>query len=197
MKKGKLTKEMIVQKAAPIFNSRGYFGASIADVMDATGLEKGGIYNHFRSKDELALASFDHILEVNGTRIRTAVECQVTASEKLVAFVDAFADLVTNPSIAGGCPLLNCAVESDDAHPLLRRKVRAAMKKLLLFVESIVEAGVSSGEFRSEIHSSSASAFIVASIEGGMMLSKLYDEPLRMRSVTENLKQFIANFKKS
>lgn len=196
MKKGKLTREMIVQKAAPIFNSRGYFGASISDVMEATGLEKGGIYNHFASKDELALAAFDHIMTINGTRVREAVEAQVSASDKLYAFLEAFAELVTNPSVPGGCPLMNCAVDSDDAHPVLRRKVRAAMKRLLSWVESMVQAGVDCGEFNFDIDPASAAVFIVASIEGGMMLSKLYEEPMRMHAVTRNLKVYVSNCKR-
>ena len=53
--KGSATKQRIVEAAAPVFNQRGYWGASMADLMAATGLEKGGIYNHFGSKEALAL----------------------------------------------------------------------------------------------------------------------------------------------
>ena len=45
--------------AAPVFNQRGYVGASMRDLVDVTGLEKGGIYNHFGSKEQLALEAYD------------------------------------------------------------------------------------------------------------------------------------------
>ena len=90
MKKGKLTREMILEKAAGLFNSRGYFGASISDVMEATGLEKGGIYNHFGSKDELALAAFDHVVAINSAKVLDAVKQQNGAVDKLIAIVDSF-----------------------------------------------------------------------------------------------------------
>ena len=54
MSKGQLTRQRIIAQAAPLFNQRGYEGCSINDVMAATGLEKGGIYRHFESKEELA-----------------------------------------------------------------------------------------------------------------------------------------------
>ena len=60
MSKAQQTKARIVRQAAELFNQKGYAGSSIADVMQATGLKKGGIYNHFKSKDELALAAFDY-----------------------------------------------------------------------------------------------------------------------------------------
>jgi len=46
----------IIEQAAALFNQQGYAGSSMSDLMRVTGLQKGGIYNHFRSKDELALA---------------------------------------------------------------------------------------------------------------------------------------------
>ena len=55
MSKAEKTKENIVKQAAALFNQKGYSGSSISDIMQATGLQKGGIYNHFNSKEELAL----------------------------------------------------------------------------------------------------------------------------------------------
>jgi len=45
--KGQETRQRIIAEAAAIFNQRGYEGCSIQAIMDATGLEKGGIYRHF------------------------------------------------------------------------------------------------------------------------------------------------------
>src|SRR3979411_3564223 len=60
MTKGEQTRRKIVEAAAPIFNKSGYEGSSLADLMEATGLKKGGIYRHFASKEELAAAVFDY-----------------------------------------------------------------------------------------------------------------------------------------
>jgi TetR/AcrR family transcriptional regulator, transcriptional repressor for nem operon len=54
MRKGEQTRQEIIRKAAPIFNQRGYDGAALSELMRATGLEKGGIYRHFKSKEQLA-----------------------------------------------------------------------------------------------------------------------------------------------
>src|ERR1700720_218337 len=58
--KGEQTRRDIVQKSAPLFNQKGYEGTSLSDLMEATGLQKGGIYRHFSSKEELATESFDY-----------------------------------------------------------------------------------------------------------------------------------------
>ena len=63
MTKGEQTRREIVQKAAPLFNQKGYEGTSLSDLMKATGLQKGGIYRHFSSKEELATEAFDYSWE--------------------------------------------------------------------------------------------------------------------------------------
>src|ERR1700738_1684582 len=64
VRKGEETRKEIIRKSAPIFNRKGYSGAALSDLMRATGLEKGGIYRHFESKEELAGDAFDHAWKV-------------------------------------------------------------------------------------------------------------------------------------
>ena len=54
------TRQRILEKAASLFNRKGFSGAALSDIMRETGLQKGGIYNHFASKEALALESFDY-----------------------------------------------------------------------------------------------------------------------------------------
>src|SRR3984885_6193510 len=58
MTKGESTRQWIIEQAAPLFNQRGFEGCSMQDVLEATGLEKGGVYRHFESKEELAAEVF-------------------------------------------------------------------------------------------------------------------------------------------
>jgi hypothetical protein len=67
---GEETRQEIIRKAAPIFNRKGYSDAALSDLMRATGLEKGGIYRHFESKQELAVDAFAHAW-------KTSAKCQV------------------------------------------------------------------------------------------------------------------------
>jgi AcrR family transcriptional regulator len=193
MGKGKVTREMILDKAARVFNVRGYFGASMADLMEATGLEKGGIYNHFKSKEDLALEAFDYAVRKAGTLVRAKIESVNTADEKLLALVDYFDSIVTDPPIPGGCPLMNSAIESDDTHPLMQERVQKAMAVLLGYVESIISNGIATGELRADLDAKTMANFIIASLEGGVMLSKLYNDNDRMHSVRSQMQNYIKN----
>ncbi len=63
MRKGEKTRENIILKSAELFNQKGYAGCSMNDIMEATGLQKGGIYRNFKNKDEIALEALDYAIE--------------------------------------------------------------------------------------------------------------------------------------
>jgi AcrR family transcriptional regulator len=86
VRKGEQTRQEIIRRAAPIFNQRGYDGAALSDLMRATGLEKGGIYRHFGSKQELAGDAFDYAWKLAmDTRFEGTgrFRIRLTASNKL------------------------------------------------------------------------------------------------------------------
>ncbi|MFA6249149.1 MAG: TetR/AcrR family transcriptional regulator, partial [Mucilaginibacter sp.] len=51
MSKGESTKQIIIERATPIFNKKGIFGTSMSDIMEAAKLSKGSLYVHFEDKD--------------------------------------------------------------------------------------------------------------------------------------------------
>src|SRR5580692_9272958 len=125
--KGEHTRQEIIRRAAPLFNQKGYEGTALSDLMQATGLEKGGIYRHFDSKQELAGEAFEHAWKL-------AMDARFEGVEKIPNAVDRLRQGLRNFQegrsglVPGGCPLLNTALESDDGNPELRRKARQALR---------------------------------------------------------------------
>ena len=191
--KGERTRERIIAAATPLFNERGYAGASMADLMQATGLEKGGIYRHFDSKDELAIAAFDHAVELHAARIAEFVTPEETAVGRITAFAEAMASIAERPSVPGGCPLLNTAVEVDDGrdpvHAELRARARIAMKRLISFARKTLESGVASGELRPDLDAAKEAESMVAMMEGSIMLAKLYGELRYVRQAAARVRE--------
>ena len=185
------TREKIIQRAAELFNQQGYAGSSMSDIVRATGLQKGGIYNHFKSKDELAIAAFDYAAGCFIDRIQKSVARQRSAIARLHKLVENYREVMRDPPLPGGCPLLNTAIESDDTHPVLRDRTRAKMAKWLEFVRKIVARGIAKGEIRPEAEPEQVATAIVAGIEGGVMLSKLYADRSYLERALAHLDDYI------
>ncbi|AFC34002.1 TetR family transcriptional regulator [Paenibacillus mucilaginosus 3016] len=191
MRKGQMTKEHIIRESAVLFNTKGYTGASLSDIMERCGMRKGGIYNHFENKDEIALAAFDYSFGQIQGLLSEALGSAATSKEKLLAIGQVYIDLIERSSLEGGCPLLNTAVESDDAHPLLKERARQAMTVFIRKLSSILIEGMENEEFNKELSPEEVSSYMIAVIEGGLMLSKLFDDSKYIRSCVRQLTQFI------
>jgi len=179
VRKGEQTRQDIIRKAAPIFNQKGYSGAALSDLVRATGLEKGGIYRHFASKQELAGDAFDHAWKI-------AMDARFEGTQEIPNTVDRLKQIVRNfrdrraGLVPGGCPLLNTAIDSDDSNPQLRAKARQALASWLDRLQSIVEEGRRRREVRAGVDSAKLCTLIASTLEGSFMVSRLQrkDEPL-------------------
>src|SRR5215831_6212350 len=172
MRKGERTRQKIIRKAAPIFNQKGYDGAALSDLMQATGLEKGGIYRHFESKQQLADEAFDYAWTIALDTRFEGTDDVSNAVDRLKQFVRNFRARRAGP-VPGGCPLLNAAIDSDDGNPKLRAKARRALASWLDRLQSIAEEGQRRGEVRSNVDSAKLATLIVSALEGGLMVSRL------------------------
>ena len=191
MSKGEETKQRILQQAAALFNTQGYAGASISDIMRVTGLKKGGIYNHFQTKDELALKAFDYAIDLIKQRYRDSLKNKRDAVERLQAIISVLRANVDNPAIEGGCPLLNTAVESDDSHPMLRQRAQIVMDSWRDMVCRIIQKGIARGEIRPEVKADEVATVMISLLEGAVMMSKLYDDSIHFDRAIKHLNHYI------
>jgi AcrR family transcriptional regulator len=191
MSKAEQTKAFIIEKTAPIFNSKGYAGTSLNDMTAATGLTKGSIYGNFTGKDEVALDVFDYNWKRVTSMVKQEMSKRKTAREKLLSYVSVFS---TMPKLfpPGGCPLLNTATESDDTHPLLRNKAIEAFAAWKAGVVSIIEKGVENNEFTSaDIDPEQVALTLIAVIEGGIMIGKLTGKNQYLKAVMKSAEKMI------
>jgi TetR/AcrR family transcriptional repressor of nem operon len=189
MTKAQETKERIIALSAPIFNRHGYSGTSMSDILKATGLEKGGIYNHFKGKEELAIAAFDYNFKQMSRSFGRALKAAGDSpSRQLVAIIEIYNG--GYQELSDGCPIMNTATESDDSNPVLRAKAQDAMNQWRALITRIIDEGVARGEFF-EVDGDEVASLIIASIEGGMMLSKLYDEETHLRRAVAYLVEYV------
>lgn len=191
MNKGQLTRENIVAQAAALFNTRGYAGASLSELMQITGLKKGGIYNHFRNKEEILISAFEYSVNVVKEILRRAIENEPTATGKLKGIVEFYRDYPLNPVIKGGCPILNTIVDSDNTNPLLQEKVRKAVDDLINELVQIITYGIRKGEFKSGIDQRKIAVVIFTSIEGGIAMTRSHSDNNYMAIIIDHLIKFI------
>jgi TetR/AcrR family transcriptional repressor of nem operon len=189
MSKGEETRQRIVAQAAAIFNQHGFDGSSLSELMKATGLEKGGIYRHFSSKEELAAEAFDYAW-------KAAWDARMRDLGSIANSVDKLKQLIANfvsrrSSVPGGCPLLNTAIDADDGNPILRESALKALGVWRAHLVSIITAGKKSKEIRPGVDPATLATMIISSLEGALMVSRLERDPGALQSAERHLEHYM------
>jgi AcrR family transcriptional regulator len=191
MRNPELTKEKILKKSGLLFNTQGYKATSISDITAATGFTKGAIYRHFESKAVLEKEALFHLSNVMFESMRSAIKEMTNAPDKLRAVLRYFETYISNPPVKGGCPLLNVAIEADDAHPVLRKgavKIMDSMRQALI---TILDNGIRYKQIKPEVDKEFYATVIIASLEGAIMMSKLRGDDEDIKHVIEHLETLI------
>jgi len=193
--KAERTKQFIVERAAPVFNEKGFAGTSLNDLTSATGLTKGSIYGNFENKDDVAIAAFDY----NYNRVSTYLKDQILASEhaieRLLVYPKVYRDFLIIPFLKPGCPILNTSTEADDTHPILRARAANALLFWKTSLENQIKRGIERGEIKPDTNPTEVAVVLISLVEGAIMQAKVSGQSTELHIAMNFLEKLIRELK--
>ncbi len=196
LSKAERTRQFIIEKTGPIFNTKGYAGTSMNDLTDITGLTKGSIYGNFENKDEVALAAFDHNYGTVVTYMKVKIKARQTVIDKLLVYPETYRNFLKIPFLRAGCPILNTATEADDTHPALREKAIDALKLWKTSIERHIRDGIETKEIKADTHPAAFAAVLMSLIEGAFMQAKVTGKLTELNATMDFLEKMIRDLKR-
>lgn len=191
MRQPQTTKENVLLEATKLFNTKGYKTTSISDITSATGYTKGAIYRHFTNKDALEMEAFEKMMGTIFTIMQGRIKSKNNAKDKLFSLLEMFENYITNPYMKGGCPLLNVSVEMDDTKDPLKKKAQKALAVLKNSIITIIENGKKYNQVKPTVNENLFATIIIATLEGGIMMSKLQNSNTDISALVQYLKTWI------
>ena len=129
------SRQEILRASARLFRERGYDATSMNDIAAALKLSKGGLYHHFRSKDEILFHIMNHAMAITEDRVLAPIRDIVDPEERLRALIRRHIELVVRARDREITVILH------ENHPLpaaLRKRVNAQKKNYIHFVEQLI-----------------------------------------------------------
>lgn len=192
------TKEHIIEAASQLMHLRGFNHTSIDDVLKESGVGKGNFYYYFKSKEELGFA----ILESNLKRFSELVLAKAfgnrhkDALEQVDEFLDIIVELHRQRNCAGGCPLGNMAMEMSDIHEGFRKKFQWAFESWRVQLAAVLQNAKAVGRLNDRVDPTVLAQFIVAALEGGILLTKVKKDITILENCFGELKKHIRMYLK-
>ncbi len=134
-------RQKIIHEALRLFSLKGYLNTSIDDIIERSNSSKGGLYNHFRSKDELFLAVLSEARRIWRSKTLQGLDQVVDPVEKIKKMLRQYAEnyLKDAEDIPGGCIFVTLSVELDDQRPEFASEIADGFNRFLEMIKRLLE----------------------------------------------------------
>lgn len=190
--KGDLTRQHILEKSMQLFSVQGYFNTSIAGIVKATGLTKGGLYGHFRNKEEIWFAVYDECVRVwkgvvfQGVR---QISDPLARLERLLE--NSLKNYLGAGVFEGGCFLFNALVELTGQAPAMSNHVLKGFKAFSALLRLWLEEAEQKGLLRDGLNLDGIATFLVISLNGAAPLYAASRDPAIWQQTLAQLHLYI------
>ena len=195
--KGNLTRQNIIEKSMQLFSVKGYFNTSIADIVTKTGLTKGGLYGHFRTKQEIWYAVYDECAKIWKSVVFQGVRDISDPLERIERVIEnSLKNYLGAGVFEGGCFLLNSLVDLAGQSPTMSHYVLKGFKGFSELLRRWLEEAEQKGMLRDGLNLQGIADFIVISLNGAAPLYAASRDPGVWQQTMSQLHFYIKGLRK-
>jgi len=193
---GPSTRERILETANELILSQGYAATSLDQILERTGVTKGAFFYHFKSKEELARALFERYLaaehQVMEMTLRRAEKLTSDPLQQVLVTLGLFEELFDALETPHpGCLIASYLYQNDLMTPETTTKSRDAFLLWRHALAAKLRAAARQHPPRIEPDYDAIADMLNAVVEGGMVMSKLFDDPKIMVRQLRQLRAYV------
>ena len=161
-------KDRIIHEALRQFSSKGFMSTSISDILESVGTSKGGLYNHFKSKEDLFFAALSEARKIWRQRNLAGLDHSARPLGKLKQILENYRDhyLADSENFPGGCVFVALAVELHDQQPHLAREVTEGFNRFKAMIKRLLDQEQAAGNLRNGVDPGMAAEIIFSGVLG-------------------------------
>ena len=182
----------ILDTAARLINQRGFTHTSVEDVIREAGLSgKSHFYHYFESKEALGFEVLDRQFARFAERgLAILREPMIDPVDRLALFIDTLVALQHEREARNGSPFGNLAGELADSHEGFRQRLDIVFERWAQQLQSLLWE--LRDQLREGVDAARLARFIIAALEGGMLMTRVTRDVSVMEGVGDDLKRFVA-----
>jgi AcrR family transcriptional regulator len=195
--KGEVTRQNIIEKSMQLFSVQGYFNTSIAGIVKATGLTKGGLYGHFRNKEEIWYAVYDECVRIwKGVVFQGVRHIPDPLARIERVMENSLKNYLGAGVFEGGCFLFNALVELAGQSPSMSHHVLKGFKAFSALLRLWLEEAEQKSMLRDGLNLDGIANFLVISLNGTAPLYAASQDPAVWQQTLAQLRLYMQCLKK-
>lgn len=195
--KGSQTRRKIVEKSLQLFSVKGYFNTSISDILQATGLTKGGLYGHFKSKEDIWYAVYDEAVSIwRRTVLRGVNEISDPVARIEKTIENNMRDYLGGDVFDGGCFFFNMLVELSGQSTRMNRHILKGFVRFSRMIRIWLEEAEREGLLKKNLNPREIANFIIISLNGAAPLYAASRDPAICEQTVSQLQHYVRQLRK-
>lgn len=195
--KGDLTRQNIIEKSMQLFSVKGYFNTSIADIVKASGLTKGGLYGHFRNKKDIWYTVYDECVRIWKSIVFSGVRDISDPLERIERVIEnSMKNYLGAGVFEGGCFLLNSLVDFSGQSSTMSNQVLEGFQAFSQLLRLWLEEAEQKGMLRDGLNLGEIANFMVISLNGAPPLYAASKDPAVWQQTMSQLHFYIQHLRK-
>lgn len=172
MKTSVALKDKIIRESLKLFSLKGFLSTSIQDIMKEAKTSKGGLYNHFKSKDDIFHAVLSEARKIWRDRNLAGLDQVENPVEKVRKLLENYKDryLKDAETFPGGCIFITLSVELDDQNPLFSKELNEGFVRLKAMIRRLLDQGKEAGELRTEVDTEAVTEMVFSGMLGASVI---------------------------
>jgi TetR/AcrR family transcriptional repressor of nem operon len=164
-------REQLIDAAYDRFHEHGFNGSGIKEITDAAGTPKGSFYNHFDSKEAMAVEVMSRYAE--SRQIRMLADESVPPVERIRGHFAYMAGGLKHFGYARGCMFGNFGSELSTQSDMIREAVSGGLGRWETLLAAALEEAREAGALKSDVESPVLARFLVGAWEGAALRAKV------------------------
>jgi AcrR family transcriptional regulator len=177
----------ILDQAARLATVDGIEGLSLARLADAVGMSKSGLFAHFKSKEELQLATVEAATVVFAEQVTEPALAAATPLDRLHSLVERYLSYLESETFPGGCFFASALAEMDTQPGPVRDRLVAFLSNWLGQIETAARDAQTAGDIDPE----EDAAQLTFEIEAALLLANAQYVVVRTQEPIERARRAI------
>ncbi len=187
----KTPKERVLSKAQELFYKQGYRNTGIKQILDESKVSRSSFYDHFSSKDDLALAYLHEIGRLSQCGCEEFFQSKLSPYEKIIGLFDFTSDQFVKKNFIG-CPMQNLTSEIElEFYKEHQKAVIDKKDHISSDIRNVVEQLKEQSRKHSEIDVDLITNTVFILLEGAMTSSRIYRDTWPFTKAQDSLKKII------
>jgi len=196
-RKGSVTKQNIIKESLQLFSVKGYYNTSINDILEATNLTKGGLYGHFKSKEDIWQAVYRQAVTIWKEIVFKDIQLIDDPIQRIKRAINNDLNNYLGTNVfEGGCIFLNMLVELSGQSISMGNRVLTGIMGFSKLIQKWLAEAEDRQMLKPDIQINEVADFIVTSLNGCAAIYAFSQDSNILKTTISQIEYYLDQIKK-